>query len=51
MFYNSPLGIPPRTGVTAVDLLTGKVLWHNENIPSINFGTIYSEHNPNEVGG
>jgi PQQ-like domain len=51
MYYNSPLGIPPRTGVTAVDLLTGKEIWHNENIPSINFGTIYSEHNPNEVGG
>jgi hypothetical protein len=51
MFYNSPLGIPPRTGVTAVDLLTGEELWHNEEIPSISFGTIYSEHNPNEVGG
>ena len=51
MYYNSPLGIPPRTGVTAVDLRTGKELWHNEAIPSVDFGTIYSEHNPNEVGG
>ncbi len=51
MYYNSPLGIPPRQGVTAVDIRTGKQLWHNENISSINFGTIYSEHNPNEVGG
>ncbi|MGE5575263.1 MAG: PQQ-binding-like beta-propeller repeat protein, partial [Ignavibacteria bacterium] len=51
MYYNSPLGIPPRTGVTAVDLRTGKEIWHNEAIPSVNFGTVYSEHNPNEVGG
>ena len=51
MYYNSPLGIPPRTGVTAVDLRTGKEIWHNEAIPSISFGTVYSEHNPNEVGG
>ena len=51
MYYNSPLGIPPRTGVTAVDLRTGKEIWHNEDIPSIKFGQIYSEHNPNEVGG
>ena len=51
MYYNSPLGIPPRTGVTAVDIRTGKELWHNENISEVNFGTIYSEHNPNEVGG
>jgi hypothetical protein len=51
MYYNSPLGLPPQQGVTAVELRTGKVLWHNENIPTIKFGTIYSEHNPNEVGG
>jgi hypothetical protein len=51
MYYNSPLGIPPRQGVTAVDLRTGKEIWHNENISSISFGTIYSQHNPNEVGG
>ena len=51
MYYNSPLGIPPRTGVTAVDLRTGKELWHNEAISAVDFGTVYSEHNPNEVGG
>jgi hypothetical protein len=51
MYYNSPLGLPPQQGVTAVELRTGKILWHNENIPTIKFGSIYSEHNPNEVGG
>jgi PQQ-like domain len=50
VYYNNPMGIQPYRGVNAVDLRTGDEIWY-KNITKINFGEVFSHHNPNEVGG
>jgi len=37
-------------GVTAVDLRTGKTLWTNPDIASVNFGQLYDFESPNQHG-
>jgi FOG: WD40-like repeat len=50
MYYNKPSGIQPAYGVYAVDLRTGKQEFYM-NITGITYGQVYTQHNPNEVGG
>jgi len=50
LYYNAPAANPGDQGFYAVDLRTGKTLWH-QNTSFITCGQVYNYKSPNQEGG